>query len=72
MVTVGSFGPDAVVNMPQGLPRYSAEVLALQKNELLQHNLLNGGVYYARDDRGARTPVPSRLVEIPRTTPAQP
>lgn len=72
MVTVGSFGADAVVNMPQGLPRYSAEVIALQKNELLQHNLLNGAVYYVRDGKGGRTPVPSRLVEIPRTPSAQP
>jgi len=72
MVTVGSFGPEAVVNMPQGLPRYSAEVLALQKTELLQHNLLNGAVYYVRDDKGGRIPVPSRLVEIPRNPSAQP
>jgi len=71
MVTVGSFGSDAVVNMPQGLPRYSAEVIALQKKELLQHNLLNGAVYYVRDDKGGRTPVPSRLVEIPRNPSAQ-
>lgn len=72
MVTVGSFGPEAVVNMPQGLPTYSREVLALQKNELLKHNLLNGGVYYVRDDKGQRTPVLSRLVEIPRNVSAQP
>ena len=72
MVTVGSFGPDAVVNMPQGLPKYSSAVLALQKDDMLKYNLLNGGVYYVRDGKGGRTPVPSRLVEIPRNPLAQP
>jgi len=28
-------------------------------------------VYYVRDDKGGRTPVPSRLVEIPRNPSAQ-
>ncbi len=72
MVTVGSFGKEAVVNMPQGLPKYSAEVAELQENELMKHNLLNGAVYYVRDGKGGRTPVPSRLVEIPRSAPGQP
>jgi hypothetical protein len=72
MVTVGSFGSEAVVNMPQGLPKYSAAVLALQKDDLLKYNLLNGGVYYVRDGKGGRTAVPSRLVEIPRNPSAQP
>lgn len=72
MVTVGSFGPEAVVKMPQGLPKYSDEVLKLQKNELLQHNLLNGAIYYVRDGMGGRTAVPSRLVEIPRNPSGQP
>jgi len=72
MVTVGSFGKEAVVNMPQGLPMYSAAVLALQKDDLLKYNLLNGGVYYVRDGKGGRTAVPSRLVEIPRNPSAQP
>lgn len=72
MVTVGSFGPEAVVDMPKGLPTYSPEVLALQKDDLLKHNLLNGSVYYVRDDRGGRTPVPSLLVRIPRHPSPQP
>ncbi len=72
LVTVGSFGPEAVQNRPQGLPTYSAEVLALQNDELLKYNLLNGGVYYVRDGMGGRTPVPSRLVEIPRESPTRP
>lgn len=72
MVTVGSLGSEAVVNMPQGLPRYSSKVLDLQKDVLLQHNLLNGAVYYVRDGKGGRTPVPSRLVQIPHNPSAQP
>ena len=72
MVTVGSFGPEAVLKNPTGLPSYSNQVLALQRDDLLKYNLLNGGVYSIRDGKGGRTPVPSRLVEIPHKSSPQP
>lgn len=65
-VTVGLFGPDAVIGQPQGLPRYSAAVLALQDDELLKYNRLNGAIYYTRDEKANRVAMPSRLVEIPQ------
>jgi hypothetical protein len=69
VVTVGAFGPDAVTTRQVGRKwhtYYSPEVLALQRDERLKYNLLNGAVYRVRDDTGAMVPVPSRLVEIPR------
>lgn len=66
VVTVGLFGKDAVIQRSTGLPRISERVQELQKNELLRHNRLNGAIYYLTDGKGKRTPVPSRLVEIPR------
>ena len=72
MVTVGSFGPEAVLKNPTGLPSYSNQVLAFQRDDLLKYNLLNGGVYSILDGKGGRTPVPSRLVEIPHKTSPQP
>ena len=69
MVTVGSFGPEAVRQHSDGrnyYTLYSPEVTALQQNELLKYNLLNGRVYKAADHQGKMVPVPSRLVEIPR------
>ena len=71
-VTVGSFGAEAVIPNPRGLPSYSAEVLALQQqDELLKYNLLNGQIYRARTDEGAMVRVPSRLVRIPQKDKAQ-
>jgi hypothetical protein len=68
MVTVGTFGADAVISRPRGLPSYSAEVLALQRqDELLQYNRLNGAVYRAQTDRGTMQRVRSRLVRIPQS-----
>lgn len=70
VVTVGSFGPEAVIQQSDGrnyYTVYSPKVIALQQNELLKHNLLNGHVYKAPDHRGQMVPVPSRLVEIPRS-----
>ncbi|GAG17303.1 unnamed protein product, partial [marine sediment metagenome] len=64
IVTVGAFGPSAVITGSDGLTYYSSEVLALQREELLKYNLLNGSVYRVRDE-GVSVPVPSRLVEIP-------
>lgn len=71
-VTVGRFGPDAVVRhqtMIDGRTRYvteySLEVRRLQQEELLAHNLLNGAIYRVRNETGLSEPVPSRLVEVP-------
>ncbi len=66
VVTVGLFGPEAVIVRPNGLADYSEAVRTLQRDELMQHNLLNGGVYYVRDEKGNRTAMPSRLVELPK------
>jgi hypothetical protein len=67
MVTVGTFDEDAVIAHPRGLPSYSGEVLALQRqDELLQYNRLNGAVYSAMTDKGVMQRVPSRLVRMPR------
>lgn len=66
-VSVGSFGEDAVIAQPRGLPRYSREVLALQhSDDLMKYNRLNGAVYNAKTDRGKKIPVASRLVRIPQ------
>ncbi len=78
MVTVGSFGDEALVPQESGVPRYSARVVALQQSdELLKYNLLNGAIYkgqvYASPtEKGERVPVPSRLVVIPREGAAGP
>lgn len=66
VVTVGAFGPDAVITKTDGRTYYGTEVLALQRNELLKYNLLNGSVYKIRNTNGDFIPVPSRLVKIPR------
>lgn len=65
VVTVGLFGPDAVIERAAGLPYYSDAVVALQRDELLKYNLLNGGIYYVREKDGKRVAMPSRLVEVP-------
>lgn len=67
VVTVGTFGPEAVINQPQGLPLYSRDVRLLQaQDDLLKYNLLNGEIYRARNDAGEMVRVPSRLVRVPR------
>jgi hypothetical protein len=66
IVTVGAFGPGAVRTGSDGRTYYSPAVLALQQNELLKYNLVNGSIYRIRNDRGTTVPVPSRLVVIPR------
>ncbi len=80
LVTVGVFGADAVIQPSRdaaqkeyitrgvvALPVYSAEVRKLQREELLQYNLHNGGIRYSRGPNGERVPEVSQLVEIPRT-----
>jgi hypothetical protein len=69
IVTVGRFGAEAVVTRNEGgafRTYYSSEVIALQKQPLLQYNIVNGGVYKVKDDRGVMVPMTSRLVEVPR------
>ena len=65
MVTVGAFGPEAVITTADGRVHYSAEVRALQQDALLKHNLVNTSVVRVITPGGQRIPVPSRLVEIP-------
>ncbi len=66
LVTVGVFGPQAVISQSRGLPTYSAEVIKLQQSdELLMYNRLNGAVYRARTEKGNKVRMPSRLVHIP-------
>jgi hypothetical protein len=42
VVSVGAFGPEAVIQSRDGRMRYSNEVIALQEDELLRYNLVNG------------------------------
>lgn len=65
MVTVGTFGPDAVRNRAVGDTRYSVEVRNLQKHELLKYNLMNGGILRVRSSGGEMIPVSSALVLVP-------
>ena len=75
MVTVGSFGPEALVPQENGPPAYSAKVVALQNSdELLKYNLLNGSIYRANspskdNPRGEKVRVASQLVHIPGREP---
>jgi hypothetical protein len=64
VVTVGAFGPEALVVDSQGITNYSPEVQRLQKEELLKHNLLNGRIYYVIEG-GQKIPVPSSVVKVP-------
>jgi hypothetical protein len=66
-VTVGSLGPDAVITGADGRTYYSPEVLALQRNELFKYNVVNGGIFKVKGERGEKVAVPSRLVRIPKT-----
>ena len=52
MVTVGAFGPQAVITTADGRVHYSAEVRALQQDVLLKHNLVNGRVFRVINDEG--------------------
>jgi len=85
MVTVGAFSEDAVVKMarkvklsPQGeegtvvTTRYCDEVVALQSNELLKYNLVNGAKVRERAGRRLGTPVASQLVEVPKRSEVDP
>lgn len=77
MVTVGAFGRDAVIEPPRdkkpgspnavAVPVYHPRIIAMQQQELLKYNLLNGGIQYIRNPDGSRVPVMSRLVEIPQS-----
>lgn len=78
MVTVGSFGKDAVITtaVQEGgqtvyREQYGRDVLALQNDELLKYNLVNGAIVRVRTQGGQSVRVPSRLVHIPRPTEPQ-
>lgn len=75
IVTVGAFGADAIYNTEVlsadrrakiEVAHYSANVLALQKNELFKYNTVNGR--YLRERRNGRLgdPPSSQLVLIPK------
>lgn len=72
MVTVGTFGPEAVITGTDGRTYYSSEVLALQRDKNLRYNLLNGHVYRVRNDAGVMVRAPSFLVEVPQVGVAEP
>lgn len=75
VVTVGAFGADAVKSISDGhvwRTVYSSQVLALQRDELLKYNRLNGHIYRVRNQEGTLVPVPSRLVEVPREEETEP
>lgn len=65
MVTVGVFDQDAVIVNSMGRTTYSPEVQALQRDELLKYNYINGGIMRVKNDDGVLVPVPSALVRIP-------
>ncbi len=44
IVSVGVFGPEAVIESEKGQIRYSSEVVSLQEDDLLKYNLVNGAV----------------------------
>ena len=64
IVTVGVFGPGAVVRRGNVID-YSDEVRALQRQENFAYNLTNGAVWTASVD-GEQAPVRSLLVRIPK------
>ena len=65
MVTVGSFGADAVRHQQRGLPTYSRQVIELQRDRLLKHNLVNGKIIRRKLPQGGSVAIPSQLVRIP-------
>ena len=65
MVTVGAFGPDALVRRADGHTYYSRDVRTLRENDLLKYNLVNGGIFRARNDDGVMVEVLSLLVLVP-------
>lgn len=66
MVTVGVFGEDAVIFDSKGRTTYSSAVQALQRDELLKYNYVNGGIVRVKNDDGVMVPVLSALVRIPK------
>lgn len=71
VVTVGSFGEDALVRGKDDRPYFSAEVGRLQSDELLKYNVVNGAIHRVRDAKGNWVPITSRLVQIPREAHSQ-
>ncbi|MEK6676443.1 MAG: hypothetical protein AABZ47_12415 [Planctomycetota bacterium] len=62
IVTVGSFDESAVIPSDRGLPRYRADVIALQQNELFRYNLVNGAVLRASPVEIVGLPKPPKSV----------
>lgn len=67
VVTVGLFGEEAIQLRADGRSYYSDEVLALQRDETLKYNLVNGHVFKVKGDDGDFIKMPSRLVQVPVT-----
>jgi len=67
VVTVGLFGEEGIQLRPDGRSYYSNEVLALQRDETLKYNLLNGHIFKVKGDDGEFIKMPSRLVQVPVT-----
>jgi len=72
VVTVGAFGEDAVRKGPKGRTYYSPQVIALQQDELLKYNRLNGAIYRIKTGDDTSVRVTSRLVKIPSSRDADP
>lgn len=73
MVTVGSFGADAVktrVVTEKGLKTvknyYSPKIQALLRDKTLRYHHVNGAIHKIITPDGKKVPAPSRLVKIPR------
>ncbi len=65
VVTVGLFGPDAFQIRNDGRSYYSDKVRALQRDEVLKYNLVNGHIFKVKGDNGEFIKMPSRLVQVP-------
>lgn len=72
VVAVGAFGEDAVRRGPDRRTYYSPEVVALQQDELLKYNRLNGAIYRIKTGDDTSVRVTSRLVRIPSSRDADP
>jgi len=74
IVTVGTFGPDAVT-VHENRVGYSPRVRALQEKESFRYNLTNGAIWYNKYQTATgvvKQPVRSLLVRIPQKPPAAP
>ena len=63
-----TFGDTDRTLVEMDLNDLSEEVLALQRKELMQYNLLNSKMYSATNNQGKRVLVSSRLVITPQAS----